>query len=257
VVCLEYAESLFHLKQFDEARAMLADCPPSVKSLGLTAECFREEGRRQEAHAVIDQLLQGEPPHDLMPLLFKGGLAIDDQDGETAVRVLSEAVSQNPKLEQARAMLATAYRLAGQPDEAAAEEAAAARLREQWSRLEELNAKVEAEPENVEALVNAGVAARELDRLDLAARYFSAALRIDPENAAAKAGLAGIPGASPAPADESNAAPVDKSTVPPVDKSTVPPADETSPAPADEGPAAESPPGGEPTVDNPPEDGGM
>lgn len=177
----EYAECHLKLRQYDEALQVLARAPPGPERWALEAECHYNADRAAEARRLLEQTLRAAPAN-LSALLLRGTLALDEDDVEMAVKVLSQAVAAYPKDHTARFKLERAYRRlpdASRADEQAHIAAEIEQLRRQFAQLHETAA---AEPDNADVRCQLGVLARQLDRPDLARVWFQAALAIEPRH---------------------------------------------------------------------------
>lgn len=145
----ELAECCMQEQQLDEALEALKEAPETADNLILKAQClYKVKGSaNDEVKELIDKALELSEDH-VGGLLWKGKIAIDEKDGDTAITALVRASLVDPKSRDVRYALGQAYQLVGDKENAEREMAEADRLKTLIQRQGELNSEVVANPAN-------------------------------------------------------------------------------------------------------------
>ncbi|MFM8581969.1 MAG: tetratricopeptide repeat protein, partial [Planctomycetaceae bacterium] len=187
------AEGLIDLEQFDEAevhiRYLVQRQPGNADLTTALAHCLLEKGDLNEARKVLEAQLKTEP--DSPPTrLVMGQLEIREQRPEEALRWLEPIVKARPLEYNARFQYATALQHAGRGSEAVEHLKFVAEAQAALGRARNLMDKAKDDPEDVASRLEIGLTLLKYDSPDDGAHWLRNVLQLDPENAAAHAGLA-------------------------------------------------------------------
>jgi tetratricopeptide (TPR) repeat protein len=188
------AKSLVELHEFDEASTLLTEvldaAPDNVDALECWSECLLEQGRSEEAAAVLSRLMQRDPRHARGRLTLARSQTFSGQVRD-AVALAREVVDERPFDIQAHYVLGVALRASGEVDAAAPHfefvETARARLQAARRLIETV---VTQEPDNVAARYEVGRTLLEYDAPQEGAGWLQSVLDLDPEHQASHAALA-------------------------------------------------------------------
>lgn len=192
-IFLEKARALCRLKRSEEAIKCLDEKVFEVLDIGplkaerdaLYAEAYNNLGDLEKAAKYVDLSLSRNPDF-LDALVLQGSILLIQEKNAEALAVLEKAVRIDPYDYQAAFKLSQAIAASGDAEKAklATEKANELKtLRETFSKLHEDAAKNLDDPK---VRVELGRVAEKLGRLDLAAVWYQAVLKIDPLNADAK-----------------------------------------------------------------------
>jgi tetratricopeptide (TPR) repeat protein len=187
-ILLELSETLLKQQKHAEAIQTLGQAPVTAQTLALQAQCLHAQGDPDTARQRILEALERDPDNlDALQLAATLDLAADLP--EAAVQRLEHAVQQHPKQWRVRYQLSQAYQRLGREPQAQTQLQAMKDLRKTWERFTELHRRAITEPGDVETRYQLGLIARELDEIDLARTWLTAALGMNPEHAGARKAL--------------------------------------------------------------------
>jgi tetratricopeptide (TPR) repeat protein len=170
------------LEVLQQAPTWLRKAPPcrTIEAAALWAV-----HRKSEARRLVEAAL-AEDPHHVPALRLVGKMFLDEDEPRQAIAYLRQALELRPHDEKARHMLADAYRAAGDPAAAEAEQKKFAETVGLLREVARLGRIAHNQPWNVEVrLENARILAY-LGRLGEARNWVRSALAADPDSAEAR-----------------------------------------------------------------------
>lgn len=170
------------LEVLQEAPTWLRNTPPcrTIEAAALWAVHRKTEARRQVEAALA------EDPHHVPALRLVGKMFLDEDEPQQAVPYLRRALDLRPHDEKARHMLADAYRAAGEPAQAEAEQKKFAETVGLLREVARLGRIAHNQPENVEVRLQNARILGFLGRLGEARNWVRSALAADPDSAEAR-----------------------------------------------------------------------
>lgn len=195
-VSVELAECLVRSLRPDEALAVLKPAPPTPAVLALRAEAVRIQGGGEAARTLLARALEQDPDH-ARSLTLLGVMELEAGRAAEATALLEHAAEREPADVAIQHQLAQAYRLAGRDGDAERQIQRLMTIQNLRTRFTELHSQAMAMSGNADVRYELGRVAVELERPDLAAMWFQAALAIDPEHSAARETLATLTASGP------------------------------------------------------------
>ncbi len=151
----------------------------------LRAECLWSQGKRDDARALADSALRGNP--DLFAgLLLRGRMHLEEEQPREALPLLKRAVVLTPHDFRGREQLARAYRQLGEADRAAEQDQRRQELVEIRTRLTVLSKKAVDHPWDADCRLEIAALYVKLDRPAEARQWLKAALACDPDHVEAR-----------------------------------------------------------------------
>ena len=187
-VLTELAECLLRERRRDEFAETIRQCPRTADTLAMEAESRFDQGDAEGAAKLVKEALS-LAPDQLEALLLKGNLQISSGAEAEAVQTLKGAADKHPKDYRVHHQLSQAYaqaRSAGSGARKQRKPSDSATCVPTLRTCTNRRLAIQATPKCAFQL---GVAARELDRPDLAVSWFAAALALDPNHAGAREAL--------------------------------------------------------------------
>lgn len=184
-VSIEFAETLIKTRSYQAALDALQKATSTTDVQVLKAQCLIGLGESATAAKILDDVLAQHPEH-FSGLNERAGIYLEQQQNESAIKMLQHAVELKPTDYLANFRLAQSLRAAGKSEEAdeAAERAADIKTkREQFSKLHQ---DATAKPQDAQVRIELGDLAAELDMPDLSITWYKAAVGLDPQNAPAQ-----------------------------------------------------------------------
>ena len=188
-VLMGLAEAQARSSDHEGALKTLESCPPSVDRLALQAECKLGLGDKRGALDLTEQALTEQPAH--MPSAkLRSTILLEEGRAEDAVALLEETIERYPYDHVLPYTLSLAYKRLG--DDARAETAMeqSELLKKKWEEFSALNTDAIQQPSNADIRFQLGSLARDLGRADLEMSWYQAALAINPSHDKAAAALA-------------------------------------------------------------------
>jgi predicted Zn-dependent protease len=187
-VAVELAQCLVELRRYPEAIETLQTCPLSADVLALKAESHYGEKDHETARKLIAEAYQLAPNH-LHTMQLEAKIDLEEDDPNSAVKVLERAILHHPNQWRVRYQLSRAYQRLGKRELAKEQIKASDELRELQEQFAKLHEKAMAEPSNEETRYELGLAAIKLGKPELAQDWFRAALGLNPQHQGAMAAL--------------------------------------------------------------------
>jgi predicted Zn-dependent protease len=180
----EFAEAAEHLEYLWKSQ------PENLGVLVDLAECRDALGDRAEATRILDEVLARQPEF-AAALALRGRLAFESGQPEQAEGWLRKAVVHDPSNHRARFNLASCLRQNGKHEEADQQQQRLQQLEDDLARFHEIVTKDMLQRPNDPALQAAlGRLLLRGGQRDEGLRWLHSALRLDPQNAAARDALA-------------------------------------------------------------------
>lgn len=181
-----YQEAAEHLELLRKT------APDDPRFVAYLARCWNFVGRRDDARALLDDALRRFPT-DPLCLRTRGQLALMEDRKAEAEAYLRRATAAAPEDYQAQWLLFEALRQQDKMDEAVAQQARADRLKEQVTRIGELQSRTLAEfPLDPALHHEMGHLLTQTGRGEVGERWFQSALALDPNHAPSHAALAAL-----------------------------------------------------------------
>lgn len=181
---LELGDCLVKQRKYREAIEVMSEAPDSAAAMELVAQCHHALGDTVKAREIVGEAL-AKQPHHVASLRLMARFQLEAGRIEDAISLLEKAKQHASQDWQLRYQLANAYQRAGKARMAKQQLDEMQQLRTLWERFSALHKKAIADPEDVSVRVDLGELALELQRPDLAANWFTAAIGIDPTVAVA------------------------------------------------------------------------
>lgn len=174
----------------DHLGVLLRDAPGDPEATAMLARCYNFIGRRAEGRALLDAALERHPDDGLC-LRTRGQIALHDDQKPEAERWLRRAVAVWPQDYQTQWLLFEALRQQGKEEEAKAQNAVADRVKEQNTRLTDLQSRKLAEfPLDPALHYEMGTLLTQTGRADVGVQWFRSAVSLDPDHRPSHAALA-------------------------------------------------------------------
>ena len=180
-VLVEWATCLAHLGKYDQALEALSTSEPTAEVLAIRAECYFAEGEHDRAAEAARGAL-AQAPNYLPALLLQTDLALDQRRTEEALDFAQRAVASYPTDSLSRQRLGQVYQRLGRTEEAAAELQKMDELKELRLWFTELHERAAEKPYDADVRYELGQVAEQLAWGELAADWYNAALKIDPDH---------------------------------------------------------------------------
>jgi tetratricopeptide (TPR) repeat protein len=193
---LKLARALASLTHLDEAAQLLEEClqrsPDNHDALLSLAEIRRRQGTTEQARSLLYDALLLDPTFDRRAAILGeiGKIAQEEQRYLPALAALEQSVQANPNLISSRQALAAVLMALGQPQAAERQRQAVGELRTRKQRLNEAMQNAMNDSRSSADRRTAGLILLEDGRLAEAAEWLRSAIELEPEDAAAHAGLA-------------------------------------------------------------------
>ncbi len=172
-----------------EALEVLKEAPPWLRNAPscrtIEAAALWAVHRKTEARRLVEAAL-AEDPHHVPALRLVGKMFLDEDEPQQAVPCLRRALELRPHDEKARHMLADAYRAAGEPAQAEAEQKKFAETVGLLREVARLGRIAHNQPWNVEVRLQNARILGYLGRLGEARNWVRSALAADPDSAEAR-----------------------------------------------------------------------
>jgi tetratricopeptide (TPR) repeat protein len=192
-ILLELAECQIRLSDYAGALESLEQCAPSPARMVLEAECYFARGQADLAQRLTRQALNAAPD-DPSTLLLQGRIFLERGDAKAAVETLARAVQLHPMDYALHYNLSQAYNRTGEEENARQAAQRAEQLRTLREEFAALHLQAISAPMNADLRVQLGNLAVKLDRSDLAATWYRAALSLDPSHQEAAKALTAVAG---------------------------------------------------------------
>jgi len=203
----ELAECQIRLRQHVDALETLGKCPKSAERFALEAECHYAQRDASSARKAVSQALELQPDH-LEAMQLAATMDLEEEDAESSVRILRQAVEHHPREFRVRYQLAQAYGRLGERELAEEQMRQMQELRKLHRRFTDLHEKAIKDADDVEARYQLGVLADQLGKPELARTWFAATLGMDPNHEGAQKALASaLEQPPPAPQDDAGNSP--------------------------------------------------
>ena len=187
-ILVELAECQVKQHLYSEAAATASQATSTPDTLLLQAQCAHATQESEKASQLIQQALAMEPNH-LDSQLLHAELLIDAGQLNDALAVLSTTMAAWPADYRLRYQLANVYRRLGNDHEAELQTSEMTRLQKLSDEFTALHEMAFSDTANAELRFRLGQIADELQKHDLAAVWYRAALGIDPSHTAARTAL--------------------------------------------------------------------
>jgi tetratricopeptide (TPR) repeat protein len=184
----ELAACQIKLRRYEDALQSLADAPETAETLALRATCDYALDRQEPARQAIAAALALDGRH-FESLSLSGRMALDAGDLPASARYFEAAINVRPAEYEVRYQLAGVYRRLGRAAEADAQIDEMERLQKLRKEFTELHYQAFRDTQDAELRYRLGELARQLDKPDLAATWFEAALALDPAHPKAAGAL--------------------------------------------------------------------
>ncbi|HJT31297.1 MAG TPA: tetratricopeptide repeat protein [Pirellulales bacterium] len=180
-ILVEWASCLAHLGKYDTALEALSTSDPTAEVLAIQAECYFAEGEHDKAAEAVRGAL-AQAPNYLPALLLQIDLALDQRRTDEALDFAQRAVAAYPTDSLSRQRLGQVYQRLGKADQAEAELEKMDELKELRLWFTELHERAAERPYDADVRYELGQVAEKLTWGELAADWYNAALKIDPDH---------------------------------------------------------------------------
>jgi tetratricopeptide (TPR) repeat protein len=171
--------------RFQEAidlfQGRLKDEPTDTGALLGVAYCQRALGGGEAALAALERLLERDRSH-AAGVFLRGQIELGLGRPDKAMRWLWRAEELMPRDPQITFTLSRCLRLLSRDDESRRYYAEWSRLKEDWSRLDDLKRKIVASPDSVSLRYDVGMILQGLGKYKDAVRWYQTVLQIDPDH---------------------------------------------------------------------------
>lgn len=180
-ILVEWASCLAHLGKYDKALEALSTSEPTAEVLAIRAECYFAEGESDKAAEAVRGAL-AQAPSFQPALLLQIDLALDQGRTDEALDFAQRAVAAYPTDSLSRQRLGQVYQRLGKSEEAEAELKKMDELKELRLWFTELHERAAEKPYDADVRYELGQVAEQLTWGELAADWYNAALKIDPDH---------------------------------------------------------------------------
>lgn len=184
-VSIEFAETLIKTRSYQAALDALQKATSTTDVQVLKAQCLIGLGESAAAGKILDDVLAQHPEH-FSGLNERAGIYLEQQQHESAIKMLQHAIELKPTDYLANFRLAQSLRGAGKSEEADEAAKRAADIKTKREQFSKLHQDATAKPQDAQVRIELGDLAAELDMPDLSITWYKAAVGLDPQNETAQ-----------------------------------------------------------------------
>ena len=185
---IKLAECLLAIRQLDQARAALKDCPDSLRVTATQAAIEESAGNTEEALKLAESVLK-RVPNDRTTGLIVGRILVVRRDWNPALTLLKRMTDSAPYDHESRLLYGRALVGSGAKDEGEQQIQRATDLKNTFLKFADLHQDAIVRPEDAALRVEIGRTAEQLGKLNLAKQWYRAAVGLDNQNAEALSSL--------------------------------------------------------------------
>ncbi len=190
---IKLAECLLAIRQLDQAREALQDCPDSLRVTATRAAIEESAGNTSEALKLAESVLE-RVPNDRMTGLIVGRILVVRRDWIPAISLLKRMTDSSPYDHESRLLYGRALVGSGAKDEGEQQIQQATELKNTFLKFADLHQDAIVRPDDAALRVEIGRMAEQLGKLNLAKQWYRAALGLDNQNTDARSALERLAG---------------------------------------------------------------
>ena len=185
---VEMALCQTELRQLDEARATLADCPTAPAVVAAQALISEAAGNFDLAQSQAQEALDRSPQNRIATLVL-GRIYVTQRNWDQAIQLLGGWVEKDAFDHEVRLLYGRALVGAGKTEVGQREIQAATDLKNTFLKFADLHQEAIKRPDDAALRVELGQLAEKLGKMKLARTWYLAAIGLDPANAPAQEAL--------------------------------------------------------------------
>jgi tetratricopeptide (TPR) repeat protein len=187
-VRIKLAECLIEIRQLDQARSAIQDCPKTLRVSATLAAIEESAGNMSEAQKLAELVLD-RVPNDRTTGLILGRILVVRRDWPAALLLLDRLTNSFPYDHESRLLLGRALLGSGEKDRGEQQIKQATELKDTFLKFTDLHQKAIKHPNDAALRVEIGRLAEQLGKLNLAKQWYRAAVGLDEQNAEAQSAL--------------------------------------------------------------------